>query len=315
MKIYVLPLSLEFQPPARKTVYPKHNKKDYGIEQDFIEYLKRNPWIVTTDPDAADWHYLPVYWTRYHVGHNYGKSGRESLQHEVTKQIIDEERTFTICQYADGPLVDLGETTSFLASRRTDEGTDIPLLCSPHRAPLFYRTPFFKPPKKYLASFVGRFSTHPIRQEMARSLQDRSDIYVCDGIKKSRFLIKRALDKYIPLWKKRESRFFVRKMLESYIALCPRGYGGASFRFYEAMQLGVVPFLIGDIDTRPFKAFLDWDQMSLYARSVEEARDSLDSYAAEELLRLGKLARAVWYRDLAFGKWCRYVLKELETIS
>jgi hypothetical protein len=43
MKIYVLPVSREFQPPALKTVYPQHNKKDYGIEQDYGEYLRKNP--------------------------------------------------------------------------------------------------------------------------------------------------------------------------------------------------------------------------------------------------------------------------------
>ena len=288
MKIYILPVSPEFQPPARKTVYPKHNKKDYGIEQDFVEYLKRNPRIVTNNPDAADWHYLPIYWTRYHVGHEYGKSGRESLQQEVRKRITDEERTFTICQYADGPLIDLGETTQFLASRQGTKDLDVPLLCYPHKRPLI------KPRKRYLASFVGRLATHPIRLDMARSLREREDVDIQDGNK--------------------GSAFFVKQMLQSYIALCPRGYGGTSFRFYEAMQLGVVPFLISDIDTRPFKAFLDWDQMSLYAQSVEEARDILDSYTAEELLQLGKLARTVWYQDLAFRKWCRYVLRELETL-
>lgn len=288
MKIHILPVSPGFQPPARKTVYPKHNKKDYGIEQDFVEYLKRNSWIITSNPDAAEWHYLPVYWTRYHVSHDYGKSGQESLQQEVTRRIIDEERTFTICQYAGGPLVDLGDTIQFLASRRETKGFDVPLLSYPHKSPLI------KPRKRYLASFVGRLTTHPIRPDMARCLRERGDIDIQDGDK--------------------GTRFFVKQMLQSYIALCPRGYGGTSFRFYEAMQLGVVPLLIGDIDTRPFKVFSDWDQISLYARSVEEAKDSLDSYAADGLLRLGKLARTVWYRDLAFGKWCRYVFKELENL-
>jgi hypothetical protein len=104
-------------------------------------------------------------------------------------------------------------------------------------------------------------------------------------------------------------------MLRSYIALCPRGYGGSSFRFYEAMQLGVVPLLIGDIDTRPFKPFLDWDHLSLYARSVDKALGVLDSYTTDELLQFGERARRVWKERLTFGKWCRYVFKELETIN
>jgi hypothetical protein len=81
------------------------------------------------------------------------------------------------------------------------------------------------------------------------------------------------------------------------------------------MQLGVAPFLIGNIDTRPFKPFLDWDRVSLYARSVDEALGVLDSYTTEELLQFGERAKRVWKERLTFGRWCKYVFKELESIS
>ena len=60
------------------------------------------------------------------------------------------------------------------------------------------------------------------------------------------------------------SRAFAKEILQSEIALCPRGHGGDSFRFYEAMQLGVAPLFIGDIDTRPFKSQIDWNKCSFY---------------------------------------------------
>ena len=106
--------------------------------------------------------------------------------------------------------------------------------------------------------------------------------------------------------------YFTHQMLESHVALCPRGYGGSSFRFYEAMSLGVCPMLIGDIDNRPFKKWIDWDRVSAYARAPEEAEGILEATAPDEWLRRGERAREAYERDLAFGKWCRYVLKELE---
>ena len=286
MKIFVLPVPPELQPRARRP-YPQHNKRDYGIEQDFPEYLKQNPELVTNQLDVADWHYLPMYWTRYHLAHKSGKTGQESLQLKVSERIIDEKRTFIVCQYADGPLANLGKTIQFLGSRKK-KGIDVPLVSYSHKIP----SP--KPAKKWLASFVGRLRTHPVRSEMRRSLGRRSDVDIQDGNK--------------------GSSFFVEQMLQSYIALCPRGYGCTSFRLYEAMQLGVVPLFISDLDNRPFKAFLNWDQVSLYAMSIKEAEDILSTYSTRELLQLGKTAKIIWYRDLAFGKWCKYVFKELEAL-
>ncbi len=287
MKIYMLPVQQKLQPSSQLFRYPGHNK-DFGVEQDFLEYLVRNRTILTDNPQAADWHYLPVFWTRWHLNHDYARNGLEELQAEVGRCMLNDSKTFTICQYDDGPVVHLAATKIFWASRRTADGIDIPLLCSPHRAP------FFKPRKKYRASFVGRVSTHPLRQAMAEVFKKRTDVFIFDGDK--------------------GTRFYVRTMLESYIALAPRGYGGSSFRFFEAMQLGVVPFLIGDLDTRPFKKFINWDELSLFSQSASELNDTLDSLHKADLRLMGKKATGFWKKELTYQRWCKYVFKELETL-
>ena len=169
MKIYILPLEKIFQPEPTTFKYPAHNN-DYGIEQDFLNYLLKHKELLTNKPEKADWHYLPVFWTRWHVNHDYAKEGLSELQNGVNKCILDAKKTFAICQYADGSIVNLGKTRLFLASRDNDSAIDIPLLSSPHKIP------FLKPRKKYLASFVGRLSTHQIRKEIANLFQDRKDI-------------------------------------------------------------------------------------------------------------------------------------------
>ncbi len=284
MSIYVLPIDPSLQPHSQPFQYPKANE-DYGVEQDFHRYILDHDQLQTGSALQAARHYLPIFWTRWHLNHDYGKEGRSELQRLVDESIIDDSKTFTICQYDDGPIADLGETAIFLSSRQTENGNDIPLLCSPHHRPFIRRR------KKYLASFVGRLSTHIIRREMADQLQDHEAIFIYDGDE--------------------GEKFFVNRTVESYVALCPRGYGGSSFRFFEAMQLGVVPFLIGDRDTRPFKRSIEWDEVSLFANSPREIPAMLHSLSRPDLIAMGAKAAEVWQGELKYQKWCDHVIKEL----
>jgi len=211
------------------------------------------------------------------------------LAGEIEKRVLDPARTFTICQYAFGPLDCPGEAVQFVTSRLGDKGIDIPLLCDPHWAP------FIKPEKKWQASFIGRLDTRPtLRYDMEELLGPNPLIDIRDGNAGERFL--------------------VNQMLESYVALAPRGSGCTSFRFYEAMQLGVCPMLIGDIDNRPFKKWIDWDMCSAYAETVEEAESLLEGTAPKVWPMRGERAARVYRESLAYGKWCWYALKELEAL-
>lgn len=284
MKVHILRVPSHLQPKSQPFKYPKHNA-DYGVEQDFHQFLMSHPQLTVEHPQDADWHYLPVYWTRWHLLHDYGKSGKAELQKAVDQIIVDGARTFTICQYDDGPLIDVKGVVQFLASRKAEEGIDIPLLAASHKRP------FFVPRKTYQASFIGRLSTHVIRKDMACVLTDHPDIFIFDGV--------------------RSARFFVRKTLASWIALAPRGYGGSSFRFFEAMQLGVVPLLVGDLDTRPFKKFIDWEACSLYVSNPADIPQTLEKHSREQLETMGRSALDVYGSTLAFGHWCNLVLREL----
>lgn len=287
MKIYLLPVHPKLQPRSQPFRYP-HRNPDYGVEQDFLTYVSAKR-LSCDHPCAADWHYLPVFWTRWHLNHDYGSHGLEELHIEISKSLIDTSKTFTICQYDDGPLIDLGRTTVFLSSRKDHKGIDIPLLRNRLRAPLWKRR------KKYLASFVGRLSTHRIRQEMADALSDNSEICISDGDK--------------------GQRYFTRMTTTSYLALCPRGYGGNSFRFYEAMQLGVVPLLIGERDTRPFKKLIEWNDISFFADTMEKVQKIITNYDKERLLSMGVRAQTVYLSCLQYGRWGDYVIEELKSLA
>jgi hypothetical protein len=285
-KIYILPVDKKLQTTQQQFNYPPHNS-NFGVEDDFLIYLSKNNNLIVQSPELADWHYLPIYWTRWHLNHDNGQTGLDELQQAAQKAIIDDSKTFTICQYDDGPKVDLGATIVFLASRKTETGIDIPLLCKPHRKPLFPQR------KKYLATFAGSMATHPIRQEMRDALQDREDIFLLDG--------------------KMSTRRYIKNTLSSWIILCPRGYGGSSFRFFEAMQLGRVPFLIGEPDTRPFKRFISWESCSLYCKQPSQINDIIDKLTESELNEMGKQAAQIYQEYLRYQVWCKSIIRELES--
>jgi hypothetical protein len=288
--IYILPVNEIIQPSSTWLKYPEYND-DYGLEQDFLNYLHKNKDLLTNNPQEADYHYLPVFWTRWGYNHNWGKADIEILRMYVDEAIINDVKTFTISQIASGPKVDVGETIVFLASRGANNSKhiDIPLVCRPHELPSKL------PEKKYLASFVGRVNTHPIRQEMVEAFKDIEDTYI--------------------IHKTRGTEFFVEKILESYITLCPRGCGGSSFRFFETMQVGGVPFLIGIPDTRPFKKYINWDEYSFYAETPQRAVEILNNIDKNHILAMGKKCAKLWEEDLCYGKWCDYVLKELVDLT
>ncbi len=289
MKIYILPVAEEFQPARQNFMSPSHSAQ-WGVEQDFEDWLRRSEY-VTDDPRQADWDYAPFFWNRIYCNWNWGQDGLDLIQSEILRLVSRNRPTFSICEYdirSMQPFFDLCNMMVFTASRRAEgTGVDIPLLCSPHAVPASL------PPKRWLASFAGNLNTFSPRPEMAGALAGRSDCYVEHADK--------------------GTEFFVNLMLESYVALAPRGHGGQSFRFYEAMQLMVCPLLIGDLDTRPFKRWINWDMCSLYRPGAAGLSEFLDGLDRVRLMEMGQRAAQVYDDHLAYGQWCRYVVKELES--
>lgn len=298
MKIYILNVSPKAQPAQQPFPYPQHNK-DYGVEQDFLVWLKKQDSLLTKDPAEADWHYLPVFWTRWHMNHNFAENGEglRELEAEVSLSMIDDKKTFTITQFDGGTLLKLGKTVEFTAARTTNHGIDIPILCSPHKKPIFPVS------KKYIASFNGSFTTHPLRVQMQKLYENNPDVLIGGSIP-TRFYIRWTQGKQYNI-----------NAIASYIALCPRGTSCNSFRFFEAMQLGTAPLLLGDYDARPFKKFINWDEISYFASSIDELENLLSNVNKQEALAKGKKAHYYWKNELFYQKWCKYVLKELSELN
>ena len=298
MKIYLYKVDDKLQPDHQNYIWPPQNQKqDRGVEQDFYEWSILQDDLLTDDLGEADYIYLPIFWNRFYIntpdadGHWGG--GTDKLNEQVSEVLRYGIPVFTISEADEfilHPQINWGDMIMFISSRRGDKGIDIPLLSASHDLPSKI------PDKKYLASFVGSLGTDGTRTAMQEALKDREDCWIEHAGK--------------------GSEYFVNLMLSSYIALCPRGTGGQSFRFYEAMQLGVVPLYISDVDCRPFKNWIDWNLCSIYFSSPNKLSFWMDFYDNDKILlkNLGDNAKFTYDNFLAYRKWCKFVIKELELL-
>lgn len=300
MKIYKLQVDDALRPDHQDYLWPPANQRsgwDFGVEQDFEWWLDKQD-LLTSDIDDADWLYLPIFWNRYFIdtpdSSGAWGGGVELLEDAVHDALSYQAPIFTICEADEKvlrPTVDFGDMVMFIASRRVDNsGIDIPLLSGLHNFPDEL------PDKKYLASFVGNLGTDSVRIAMREKLRYRIDCCIEHG--------------------EFGEDYFVNLMLESYIALCPRGQGAQSFRMYEAMQLGTVPLYISDMDCRPFRNWIDWDICSFWINSADRINEYIGNLGRYQgkLAHMGHLAKITFDDFLGYGKWCKFVLRELELL-
>ena len=299
MKIYILEIHPLLQPASQPFPYPAHNH-DYGVEQDFLIWIKKQNLLLTSDIEEADWLYLPVFWTRWYLNHNFAidGNGMQQLIDLTSAAVGNKKNVFTICQYDGGPNVLHEHLLSFLAARTEDkQGIDIPILCKSHLLSPFHIE------KKYTASFNGAYSTHTLREEMKSKLENIDGVYL-GGYLPTRFYLR---------WF--GFRSFNRVMRASFISICPRGTSMNSFRFFEAMQMGIAPCLLGDVDARPFKKYIPWDEISYYAEDVNSLEYIIRNIDKNAAIEKGKKAKQYFENEIYYQKWCKYVLMELEEMS
>lgn len=280
MKIYTIPVDEKYYLLPKINPFCPHSF-GFNVELDFHRFMEGYP-DTTTNPNEADWHYLPLYWSYWQLSHNYGKSGREEMAEYLKDIILEPAKTFTISEADNEP--NFGINIKVFSGNQQDNGwIAIPIITKPHGMSIL-------PEKKYLSSFMGNTKAWHTRTEMAEILKDRPDVNI--------------------VWGKRDEQSFVNSILQSYTTLCPRGSALGSYRFYESMQLGVAPIMISDYDFRPFKGKIDWDSCSYFVDSAYKLPELLDSIDKGEVLQKGIVARKVW-NNLYNQGWCRYVLEYL----
>lgn len=282
IKIYCNDIPKIFQPEKTKLKFPRHSNS-YGIEQDFHNFLMSSPCLVDA-PDEADFIYLPIYWTNYNLNNDYGKKGRNELEKFLETQALG-KNSFTICQYADGPLINTKDMQIFQASRKNEES-------GIHDVPLLVNYPKILPTKKrFDVNFIGNPNTHPLREKSLKIAKK----FESSNISTRNISIRK----------------YTKILAQSKITLCPRGYGGNSFRFFEAMRQGSYPILIGDLDTRPFKQFINVDKFSSFVNDINQLEAKIEHTLEKWNEETAKEVKKSFYRYYEYNNWPFFVLMEL----
>lgn len=99
--------------------------------------------------------------------------------------------------------------------------------------------------KDILCSFVGIFSSHPVRKQLL-VLHNPPEIIIKDS---QNWISHQHVNEFKDL------------LARSRFSLCPRGYAANSIRFYESLQAGAIPVLVSDTALLP-NGF-DWDSCCL----------------------------------------------------
>ena len=160
-------------------------------------------------------------------------------------------------------------------------------------------------PGRYLYSFIGKTSTHPVRKAIMALQDDEAFLLDTD-----------------PFWPYGDLPAAQREALhtqyrtvgqESAFVLCPRGIGTSSMRLFETLRMGRVPVIIADDWVPPVGP--DWEACSV--RVAEADVPNLPELLREhrsDALQMAAAARQTWCdwfaRNVTFHRtveWCQQV--------
>jgi hypothetical protein len=141
--------------------------------------------------------------------------------------------------------------------------------------------------EKYLASFVGSRTTHPVREKLLAL--EREDILVKDTSSTGN----RVTYHGEPAERERFWSEYANSIADARFSLCPRGRGAGTIRLYESMKMGRACVIISDA-WQPNDG-VNWDSFSIRVPESEVSRlpEILEKHA-DRAAEMGVQARAEW---------------------
>jgi hypothetical protein len=224
------------------------------------------------------------------------------------KAAQENKYVFTLCQWDDGIQLQCDKPNNFIifsiggSNNIKDNAICLPLVVEDKFYKLLDTEKASIKDKSILCSFVGT-CTHNVRHIMVNKLQNNSNFV---------FYIKQSWTLDIP---ENMTQIFIDTTKKSKFALAPRGYGNSSFRFFEIMQLEVIPIYIYDIDDingLPYQEILDYSRFSIVIRidQIESLQNILLSINDEQYKQMLKELEIVRLWFTPHGT-CEYVRKYL----
>lgn len=139
--------------------------------------------------------------------------------------------------------------------------------------------------KRWLFTFQGG-STSLLRKRLYRLDFKRSDVLIEDTSHYLHWIDDNSI-------KLEGQMAYARTMGESHFALCPRGHGVGTIRFFEALQMGVAPVLVADNYVLPEGP--DWESFLIRVPEAKIGRlPQILEKRVGESAELGCRARQTW---------------------
>jgi hypothetical protein len=265
MPLQILELGKQFH-PATSVVYPPFKNGRY-MEEYFYDYMMNHK-----DRINSDRVYIPAFWTniQIHPGFQSMRDGLNILLKRAYSLMPEGTKYFTIVQADLGVELFLPKDTLVFGACYGD--IPLPLIYEDTTNKLL-NTPRYNFPKNNLASFVGTYTTHLLRNKL----------FTLFGRKPTmKFVAKGDWTNSVP---QNLADVFIQTTLQSKFCLAPRGYGRSSFRFFEAMLLDCIPvYFWDDIEWLPYKDVLDYSKFSVSIQEADMSRtyDILRSISEEK---------------------------------
>ena len=247
MPLKILELGRQFR-PATSVVYPPFKNGRY-MEEYFYDYVIQHQTEI--DSDRV---YIPAFWTNIQIHPNFQetKTNYNILLKRAYSLLPEDTKYFTIVQADLGVELVLPPNTLVFGACYGD----IPL-------PLVYEDTTNRllhiqrlPNKKHMASFVGTYNTHALRQKMFTLLGRKPNFKFSVRTSWSNNIAQNLADE------------FINTTIQSKFCLAPRGFGRSSFRYFEAMLLDTIPvYFWDDIEWLPYKDVLDYSKFSVSIHS------------------------------------------------
>lgn len=254
----------------------------------------------------GDWLYIPVFWTNLqnHPGWLSARGRYQILLDRCLAPFVSRGgRFFTVVQHDDGVGLQLPVGTVVFGCCTGDRALPLVYEDTTHRLLREARLGWGE--KTWLASFVGTVGTHPVRGEMVRRLEGRSDIWLSNRGTWSSTVASSDAERFVDVT--RRSRF----------CLCPRGYGRASFRFFEAMLLDVVPVYVwDDVEWLPYREEVHYGAFSVscHVSELGGLAERLSAIGEEEYGAMVEEMRRVRRRFTLEGvvEWLQGCIRQVE---
>jgi len=245
--------------------------------------------------------YVPVFWTHYYVKYGLAHPHKE-IQKYLERSIDVRERYFTIVQNDDGILEKMPSNV-FVFSCSGKGHAAIPLL----KGESYSGGAQVRDIKcSFVGAIEGPNNRTGVRMKMYNSLK---------GKKGFKFVVNNKVQNNLS---DEDGDRFWNITGRSEFVLCPRGYGSASFRLYEAMAAGAIPVYIWDeVEWLPYKDVLIWNDfsISINIRDIQDLPKIIDAHTPEMIRTKQQKIKDIYEQYFNLEGCCQQIVRMLKENS